>query len=281
MAETLDTADDPNPRSSPEDRPTRDGIVSTIDDPNVKVMVALRGLHKVYDAGENQVHALRGLDMDVPDGQYIAVMGASGSGKSTLLNLLGALDVPTRGTYRIAGQATNKLSRDELARLRNTYIGFIFQNFNLLNRSTALENCELPMVYAGVPARRRREAAMAALEKVDLVERAHHLPSQLSGGQQQRVAIARGLVNTPRMLLADEPTGNLDSHTSEEIMNILTELHEIEKQTIIMVTHDPGIASFTERVIVLRDGDIITDQPTPRCGGPEVPDVRALTISGA
>ncbi len=257
------------------------GVKSTVDDPNVVVMVALQGLHKVYDAGDNPVHALRGLDMDVPDGQYIAIMGASGSGKSTLLNVLGALDVPTEGTYRLAGQVTSELSRDELAQLRNTYIGFIFQNFNLLNRSTALENCELPMVYSGVPAKKRRDYAMAALEKVDLVDRSHHLPSQLSGGQQQRVAIARALVNTPRMLLADEPTGNLDTHTSGEIMGILRELHEDEKQTVIMVTHDPGIAEFAERVIVLCDGEIVTDQPTPRCGGPDVPDVRALTIAEA
>jgi putative ABC transport system ATP-binding protein len=267
MASTLDT-----PRNT---------VVSTIEDADVKVMVELRGLHKVYDAGDNPVHALRGLDADFLDGQYVAIMGASGSGKSTLLNILGALDVPTEGTYRLAGGETSKLGRDDLARLRNTYIGFIFQNFNLLARSTALENCELPMVYSGVPTRRRYEAAMAALEKVDLADRAHHLPSQLSGGQQQRVAIARSLVNTPRMILADEPTGNLDSHTSGEIMNILKELHEVEKLTIIMVTHDPGIASFTERVVVLRDGQIIADQATPRCGGPEVPDVRALTLAEA
>jgi putative ABC transport system ATP-binding protein len=248
--------------------------------PAVKAVVSLRGLHKVYDAGDTAVHALRGLDMDIPAGQYVACMGASGSGKSTLLNILGALDVPTEGTYCLAGERTSELSRDELARVRNTYIGFVFQNFNLLTRSTALENCELPMVYAGVPARRRREAAMNALRRVDLADRAHHLPSQLSGGQQQRVAIARALVNAPRMILADEPTGNLDTHTSGEIMGVLKELHEKEGLTIIMVTHDPGIAEFAERIIFLRDGLIVADQPTPRCGGPKVPDVRALAAGG-
>ena len=265
MAHTLET------------RPTE--VMSTLDDPNVRMMVELRDLHKIYESGENAVHALRGLNVDVPEGQYIAIMGASGSGKSTLLNILGALDVPTQGSYHLASQLTSKLSRDELAALRNKYIGFIFQNFNLLARSTALENVELPMVYAGVPTRKRHQSALAALEKVDLADRAGHLPSQMSGGQQQRVAIARSLVNNPRVLLADEPTGNLDTHTSSEIMKILHELHEIEKLTIILVTHDPGVASFTERVIVLRDGQIIADQPTPNRGGPDIPDVRALSIA--
>jgi putative ABC transport system ATP-binding protein len=237
-------------------------------------VIELRELHKIYEAGD--VHALRGLHLDIAEGEYLAIMGASGSGKSTLLNILGALDVPTRGSYRLAGQVTSNLSRDELATLRNTYIGFIFQNFNLLTRSTALENVELPMVYAGVPTARRHSAAAAALAKVALSDRSDHLPSQLSGGQQQRVAIARSLVNNPRILLADEPTGNLDTHTSGEIMKILADLHEREGRTIIIVTHDPGIASFTERVIVLRDGEVIADQPTPRRGGPAVPDVRAL-----
>ena len=254
-------------------------IISTVCDPNVKVMVQLRDVRKTYDSGANSVHALRGLNVDIPEGRFVSIMGASGSGKSTLLNLLGALDVPTRGTFKIAGQVTSDLSRDELAALRNTYIGFIFQNFNLLTRSTALENVELPMVYAGVPAKKRREMAEAALSRVHLADRMDHLPTQLSGGQQQRVAIARSLVNNPRVLLADEPTGNLDSHTSAEIMNTLVNLHETQGLTIILVTHDPGVASFTERVIVLRDGEIIHDQPTPRCGGPEVPDVRALSAA--
>jgi len=240
-------------------------------------IIELRELDKTYDAGENPVRALVGLDLAIPQGQFVAIMGASGSGKSTLLNILGALDVPTRGTYRLAGQVTNRMNRDQLAELRNRYIGFIFQNFNLLARSSALENVELPMVYAGVQSMRRREAAHAALSKVDLADRTHHLPSQLSGGQQQRVAIARSLVNNPPVLLADEPTGNLDSHTSGEIMKILSHLHEVERRTIIIVTHDPGIAEFAERVLVLRDGRIIADQSTPRRDGPPLPDVRALS----
>ncbi len=242
-------------------------------------VISIEELHKIYDAGETGVHALRGVNLSIREGEYIAIMGASGSGKSTMLNILGALDVPTRGVYRLAGNVTSRLSRDELAQLRNTYIGFIFQNFNLLMRSTALENVELPMVYAGIPKPVRHAAALAALAKVNLADRTHHLPSQLSGGQQQRVAIARALVNNPRVLLADEPTGNLDSHTSGEIMKILADLHEREGRTVVMVSHDPGVASFAERVIVLRDGEIITDQPTPRRGGPEVPDVRTLSLA--
>lgn len=242
-------------------------------------VIDIEDLHKIYDAGETAVHALRGVNLTIREGEYIAIMGASGSGKSTMLNILGALDVPSRGVYRLAGNVTSRLSRDELAQLRNTYIGFIFQNFNLLMRSTALENVELPMVYAGVPKPLRHEAALGSLAKVNLADRTHHLPSQLSGGQQQRVAIARALVNNPRVLLADEPTGNLDSHTSGEIMKILANLHERDGRTIIMVSHDPGVASFAERVIVLKDGEIVADQPTPRRGGPPVPDVRALTLA--
>ncbi|MFO0973931.1 MAG: ABC transporter ATP-binding protein [Phycisphaerae bacterium] len=239
-------------------------------------MIQIETLHKIYDSGFNRVHALRGIDIDLPTGRFLAIMGASGSGKSTLLNILGCLDVPTSGSYRIDNRAVEKLSPDELARLRNTHIGFIFQNFNLLHRSTALENVALPMVYAGRPARDRHPAAQRALERVGLQDRVDHLPWQLSGGQQQRVAIARALVNNPKLLLADEPTGNLDSRTAEEIMQFVRRLNEDEGLTIILVTHDPGVASFAERIIALRDGEIIADQPTPRCGGPPVPDVRAL-----
>ncbi len=239
-------------------------------------MIELTDLHKIYDSGFNRVHALRGINLSVPTGRYVAIMGASGSGKSTMLNILGCLDTASSGSYRLDNRATEKLDREELARLRNTHIGFIFQNFNLLHRSTALENVALPMVYAGRPTRQRAPAAMKALERVGLSDRMDHLPWQLSGGQQQRVAIARALVNDPPMLLADEPTGNLDSHTSQEIMEIIRNLHEREGRTVVLVTHDPGVASFAERVIVLRDGAIIADQATPRCGGPPVPNVRAL-----
>lgn len=243
-------------------------------------MIELSDLHKVYDSGFTKVHALRGLNLVIGSGEYVAVMGASGSGKSTLLNILGCLDVPTSGSYRLDGRAVERLTRDDLARLRNTHIGFIFQNFNLLHRSTALENVALPMVYAGRPARVRLAAAERALERVGLGDRVEHMPWQLSGGQQQRVAIARALVNEPRVLLADEPTGNLDTRTSEEIMQIMRELHEVQRLTIVLVTHDPGVASFAERVIALRDGQVIADQKTPRCGGPPVPDVRALAMAG-
>jgi putative ABC transport system ATP-binding protein len=225
------------------------------------------------------IRALDGVSLAVEGGRFVVIMGASGSGKSTLLNILGCLDVPTKGEYEIDGQPISRLDNEQLAALRNRDIGFIFQNFNLLSRSTALENCELPMIYRAVPAAPRRQRAEAALARVGLADRMDHMPYQLSGGQQQRVAIARSLVNTPRILLADEPTGNLDTQTSAEIMAILTSLHLDDGNTIILVTHDPGVATFAERVIVLRDGLVVLDQPSPRCGGPEVPDVRTLTFS--
>ncbi|MCK6482693.1 MAG: ABC transporter ATP-binding protein [Phycisphaerae bacterium] len=244
-------------------------------------VIRLEKLHKVYVTGANSVHALRGVDLAVPEGQFLAIMGASGSGKSTMLNVLGCLDVPTSGDYLIDGSPTSKLNNEELAALRNSRIGFIFQNFNLLTRSTALENVELPMIYGGINAVQRLDRARAALARVGLADRMEHLPWQLSGGQQQRVAIARALANEPRILLADEPTGNLDTHTSAEIMAILTNLHEEDGRTVVLVTHDPGVASFAERVVALKDGEIVVDQPTPRCGGPELPNVRALTFARA
>jgi putative ABC transport system ATP-binding protein len=238
-------------------------------------------LHKVYDLGLNRVHALRGVSFSVAAGEFVSIMGASGSGKSTLLNVLGCLDVPTSGEFEIDGQPTAALDNEQLAALRNRDIGFIFQNFNLLTRSTALENVELPMVYRGLAAAARHQRARDALSRVGLADRMDHMPFQLSGGQQQRVAIARSLVNEPRILLADEPTGNLDTRTSAEIMNILTSLHEQDGKTVILVTHDPGVASFAQRVVMLKDGEIVVDQPTPRCGGGKLPDVHSLSFVAA
>jgi len=226
-----------------------------VDDPVIK----LEGIHKVYQLGEVQVHALRGVSLDIHAGEFVAVMGMSGSGKSTLMNLIGCLDRPTRGSYHLDGTDVSQLSKTELARIRNRRIGFIFQQFNLLARTSALENVELPTIYAGVPPEERERRAQEALNRVGLGERAHHHPSQLSGGQQQRVAIARALVNRPAILLADEPTGNLDSRTSVEIMGILQQLNEEEGLTIAMVTHEADIAAYAKRSIVFRDGKVRSD----------------------
>ncbi len=226
-----------------------------MDDPVIK----LEGIHKVYQLGEVQVHALRGVSLDIHAGEFVAVMGMSGSGKSTLMNLIGCLDRPTRGSYHLDGTDVSQLSKTELARIRNRRIGFIFQQFNLLARTSALENVELPTIYAGVPPEERERRAQEALNRVGLGERAHHHPSQLSGGQQQRVAIARALVNRPAILLADEPTGNLDSRTSVEIMGILQQLNEEEGLTIAMVTHEADIAAYAKRSIVFRDGKVRSD----------------------
>jgi putative ABC transport system ATP-binding protein len=222
-------------------------------------MIETRGLQKHYQMGAETVRALRGVDLLIERNEYIAIMGPSGSGKSTLMNLIGCLDTPTAGEYILNGHAVAGLDDDELARIRNREIGFVFQTFNLLPRSTALENVELPLVYAGVGKRERKERAAEALKAVDLTERMHHKPNELSGGQRQRVAIARALVNRPSIILADEPTGNLDSRTSEEIMALFARLHA-EGQTIIMVTHEHDIAAHAERVVTLRDGVIESDQ---------------------
>ena len=220
-----------------------------------EAVIVTRGLSKDYEMGAEVVHALRGVDLDIGRNEYIAVMGPSGSGKSTLMNLVGCLDTPTAGTYELNGQPVQDLADDELARIRNREIGFVFQTFNLLPRATALHNVELPLVYAGVAAERRRERAAACLEMVDLADRMDHQPNELSGGQRQRVAIARALVNEPSILLADEPTGNLDSETSSEIMDVFEGLHRAG-QTIIMVTHEYDIAGHAHRVVTLRDGRI-------------------------
>ena len=223
-------------------------------------LVEVRDLWRVYELGDSTVPALQAVDLEVARGERVAVMGASGSGKSTLLNVLGCLDRPTRGSYRLAGRDASSLSADARAELRNRLIGFVFQSFNLLARTSALENVELPLVYAGVPAPEQRERAREALRQVGLEGREEHLPSQLSGGQQQRVAIARALVNRPGLLLADEPTGNLDSRSSGEILEIFRGLNQEQGLTLVMVTHDAEVAAFARRVVTFRDGAIVSDQ---------------------
>src|ERR671915_1858272 len=221
-------------------------------------LIETNDLWKTYVMGSEEIHALRGVSMQIERGEYIAIMGPSGSGKSTLMNLIGCLDTPTKGSYLLNGQQVSRMNDNELARIRNEEIGFVFQTFNLLPRANALHNVELPLVYAGVPAVDRQTRAKAALEKVELTSRMMHRPNELSGGQRQRVAIARALVNNPSILLADEPTGNLDSATSTEIMKVFETLAD-QGQTVIMVTHEPDIAAHARRVVVLRDGTIESD----------------------
>jgi putative ABC transport system ATP-binding protein len=224
-----------------------------------KPVIRLENVFKIYDLGEIQVQALRGVSLDVHEGEFVAVMGPSGSGKSTVMNILGCLDRPTKGRYFLDGVDVSGMTKTELARIRNKKLGFVFQQFNLLSRTSALENVELPAVYAGISADERTKRAMEALTRVGLAERAGHHPSQLSGGQQQRVAIARGLVNRPSILLADEPTGNLDSRTSVEIMDILQTLNNEQGLTIILVTHEPDIAQYSTRTLLFRDGKLKRD----------------------
>ena len=225
-------------------------------------LIEATGLCKRYTLGADTVHALDHVSLSVRAGEFVAIMGASGSGKSTLMNILGCLDQPDAGQYVLAGEPVERLDADQLATIRNRRLGFVFQQFNLLPRTTALENVELPLVYAGVPAAQRRERARAALERVGLGERWRHTPSELSGGQQQRVAIARALVNQPALILADEPTGALDSSTSEGVMQLLADLNT-QGLTIVMVTHEPDIAAWAGRRILFRDGRIVEDVPQP------------------
>jgi putative ABC transport system ATP-binding protein len=224
-------------------------------------VIVVEQLKKTYDLGEVRVEALRGVDVRIEPGAFVAIMGASGSGKSTFLNILGCLDRPSAGCYRLDGVDVSQMSSDQLAEVRNKKIGFVFQSFNLLSRTSALENVELPLLYNGTDSRARRAQALAALKATGLVERAEHHPNQLSGGQQQRVAIARALVNEPAIILADEPTGNLDSQTSIEIMGLLQTLNIQRGITIILVTHELDIARYARRVIVFKDGLVVEDRP--------------------
>ena len=249
-------------------------------------VIRLENVYKNYDLGEVQVHALRSVSFSVQTGEFVAVMGASGSGKSTLMKILGCLDRPTRGSYFLDGIDVSGMSKTELAHIRNRKLGFVFQQFNLLSRTSALENVALPTVYAGLPQAERDKRAHEALERVGLSDRADHNPSQLSGGQQQRVAIARALVNRPAILLADEPTGNLDSRTSVEIMEILQSLNEEQGLTVVLVTHEPDIALYTKRMLEFRDGKLRRDaQVTGRLFArdvlPNLPTVDELDLADA
>ncbi len=233
-------------------------------------LIRLRGVTKTFGTGQNAFQALKGVDLDIAEGDFVAVMGASGSGKSTTMNILGCLDVPTGGQYLFRGHHVETLDRDQRALLRRKYLGFVFQGFNLLSRTNALENVELPLLYRGDGKRERRDAAMAALDKVGLKDWWDHTPAELSGGQQQRVAIARAIVTRPQVLLADEPTGNLDSARSVEIMQLLTELNQVNGITVLMVTHEPDMAAFARTLVHFKDGLVERiDRNTPQSETPQ------------
>ncbi|HYW72755.1 MAG TPA: ABC transporter ATP-binding protein [Pyrinomonadaceae bacterium] len=234
-------------------------VIGSIEIPEARPVIELDHIHKTYTMGDVQVHALRGVSLTIREGEFVAIMGTSGSGKSTTMNILGCLDRPTRGTYILDGQDVSKMSKDERADIRSHKIGFVFQGFNLLSRTSALENVELPMLYAGVSSTQRHQRAMESLAAVGLAGREQNHPNQLSGGQQQRVAVARALVNDPALILADEPTGNLDSRTSIEVMEIFQRLNRERGITLVLVTHEPDIAQYAQRVVVFKDGKIKKD----------------------
>jgi len=242
---------------------TRDRPGNNSDGPHPGEVIVTHNLWKTYEMGDQQVHALRGVDIRIRHNEYVAIMGPSGSGKSTLMNLIGCLDTPSQGRYWLNGHDVSELNDDELARIRNKEIGFVFQTFNLLARATALHNVELPLIYNGTPGAERIARAKEVLDQVGLAERMMHKPNELSGGQRQRVAIARALVNHPSIILADEPTGNLDSKTSIEIMALMDDLHA-KGNTIVLVTHEPDIAEYAARVISIRDGEVSSDAPSTR-----------------
>ena len=250
----------------------------TVDPLLGPALIKLDHIHKVYKMGDVEIHALRGVSLHIDRGEFVAIMGASGSGKSTTMNILGCLDKPTRGHYYLDGQDVSKLSRDELADIRNRKIGFVFQGFNLLSRTSAFENVELPMLYLGIKTAERLERAKEALEIVGLGDRMDNMPNQLSGGQQQRVAIARSLVNHPSIILADEPTGNLDSRTAVDVMSVFQRLNEEREITIALVTHEPDIAQYARRVIVFKDGRVKSDEmiKNPRSAREELESMPAL-----
>jgi putative ABC transport system ATP-binding protein len=244
--------------------------VESVEAPRSGDVIVVEDLWRTYDMGsEQQVHALRGVNLRIRHNEYVAIMGPSGSGKSTLMNLIGCLDTPSKGKYWLNSQLVSELDDDELARIRNKEIGFVFQTFNLLARATSLHNVELPLIYNGTPAAERIERAKQSLTKVGLESRMHHKPNELSGGQRQRVAIARALVNSPSIILADEPTGNLDSKTGDEIMALFDHL-QASGNTIVLVTHEPDIAEYAHRIVHIRDGEIFSDTPSRRAAGTHV-----------